>query len=215
MTPIWQSILTQIPLLAIAGYILQQLFEKSLNKQTVTLEAKLSLINEHTLRLKTEEREASLELNKKIRDWYGYLSTYNIPTNPINNVEDVNVLISNINSRKYECDIAYSNLGMFIREQYFIELINKLNDKVTQYYSMLLLEVYKCLKIEVDMLRTVSENLDEREEDYNFRKEVNKKIGESWTEFQKKAIPVRRDINQLFELWASYANKRFNEIKPI
>ena len=90
--------------------------------QNEFLKAQLSFKNQHRLNLKTEEREAIFEFNKRISAWLFSLIRFTFSNYNLENYKDLKIMSAEFLKRQYECDLAEAHLVLFMHDREFLEL---------------------------------------------------------------------------------------------
>lgn len=96
--------------------------KSDLLKQNEFLKAQLSFTNQHRLNLKTAEREAIFDFNKRISAWLFSLVRFTFTGFSLDNFKDIKALSLEFSKRQYECDLAEAHLVLFMHDQAFLEL---------------------------------------------------------------------------------------------
>lgn len=90
--------------------------------QNELLKAQLSFKNQHRLNLKTAEREAIFDFNKRISAWLYSLIRFTFSCYNIDNFKELKILSAEFSKRQYECDLAEAHLVLFMHDKEFLEL---------------------------------------------------------------------------------------------
>lgn len=96
--------------------------KSDLTHQNELLKAQLSFHNQHRLNIKTAEREAIFDFNKRISAWTYSIVRFTFSAYNIDNYKDLKFVSADFSKRLYECDLAEAHLTLFIHDQEFIEL---------------------------------------------------------------------------------------------
>lgn len=108
-----------------------------LTKSTEELKAQLSLFNQHRLNIKTAEREAIFDYNKKVSAWFYYLVRFSLSSYNIDNYKELKKENQEFSRRQYESDIAENHLVLFIHDKEFLEVKKNLTIGVLAYEGLL------------------------------------------------------------------------------
>jgi hypothetical protein len=100
--------------------------------QNELLKAQLSFKNQHRLNLKTAEREAIFDFNKRISAWLFSLIRFTFSGYNIDNYKELKLMSSEFSKRQYECDLAEAHLVLFMHDKEFLELKRDLTINVIQ-----------------------------------------------------------------------------------
>ena len=90
--------------------------------QNEFLKAHLSFQNQHRLNVKSAEREALFDFNKRTSAWIYSLIRFTFSGYNIENYKEIKLMMSEFAKRQYECDLAEAHLELFLREKGFIDL---------------------------------------------------------------------------------------------
>jgi hypothetical protein len=124
-------------------------------KRTEELKAELSLSNQHRLNLKTAEREAIFDYNRKLSAWIYYLVRFRLSTYNFYNYKELKKEEQKLSKLKYECDLAENQLVLFMHDKEFLEIKRDLTVSIIKYEGILekaMQEVYHLhLKSELDI----------------------------------------------------------------
>ena len=106
-------------------------------KRTEELKAQLSLSNQHRLNIKSAEREAIFDYNKKLAAWLYYLVRFRLSSYNFENYKDLKKEEQEFSYRQYENDIAENHLVLFMHDQEFLELKKDLTVNIIKYEGIL------------------------------------------------------------------------------
>lgn len=90
--------------------------------QNEFLKAHLSFQNQHKLNVKSAEREALFDFNKRASAWIYSLIRFTFSGYNIENYKEIKLMRIEFSKRQYECDLAEAHLALFLREKGFFEL---------------------------------------------------------------------------------------------
>ncbi|MHA8060378.1 hypothetical protein PQG22_03755 [Aquirufa beregesia] len=90
--------------------------------QNELLKAQLSFKNQHRLNLKTAEREAIFDFNKRISAWLFSLIRFTFSVYNLDNYKELKIMSGEFSKRQYECDLAEAHLVLFMYDKKFLEL---------------------------------------------------------------------------------------------
>ena len=138
MSLFWRGILTQISLVAVAGFILQEVFKNLLDKQVSKLEAKLSLNTQQQLNWKVAEREAIIEYNKKISEQIYIITSFQLNEYNIDNYKEIKNIDITLRKINMEVDLSEEHLSLFLQDSLTLEAIRLLKVSIDEYEKMLL-----------------------------------------------------------------------------
>jgi hypothetical protein len=96
--------------------------KSDLLQQNELLKAHLSFKNQHRLNLKTAEREAIFDFNKRISAWIFSLIRFTFSGYNIDNYKELKLMSAEFSKRQYECDLAEAHLVLFMHDKEFLEL---------------------------------------------------------------------------------------------
>jgi hypothetical protein len=111
--------------------------KSDLLKRTEELKAQLSLTNQHRLNIKTAERDAVFDYNKKLSAWLYYLVRFSLSSYSLENYKELKQEEQEFSKRQYECDIAESHLTLFMNDKEFLETKGNLTISVLKYEGIL------------------------------------------------------------------------------
>lgn len=110
----------------------------NLTKETELLKAQLSFANQHKTNLKSAEREALIEFNKKSSTWHFYMTNFDLRGFTTENYKDLLLLRRELKTREYDYEIAVTHLFVFKHDSDFIDLHKELQESLLGYMGMLL-----------------------------------------------------------------------------
>lgn len=96
--------------------------KSDLLQQNELLKAQLSFKNQHRLNLKTAEREAIFDFNKRISAWLFSIMRFTFSGYNLDNYKDLKIMSGEFSKRQYECDLAEAHLVLFMHDKEFLEL---------------------------------------------------------------------------------------------
>jgi hypothetical protein len=96
--------------------------KSDLIQQNEFLKAQLSFKNQHALNLKTAEREAIFDYNKKISAWLYSLVRFSFTGYNLDNYKELKLSTSEFSKRQYECDLSEAHLVLFMHDNEFLEI---------------------------------------------------------------------------------------------
>jgi hypothetical protein len=106
-------------------------------KRTEELKAQLSLSNQHRLNIKSAEREAIFDYNKKLSAWLYYLVHFRLSSYNFENYKELKKEEQEFSHRQYENDIAENHLVLFMHDKKFLELKKDLTVNIIKYGGIL------------------------------------------------------------------------------
>lgn len=117
--------------------------KSDLSKQNEFLKAQLTLTNQHKLNIKSAEREAIFEFNKQKSVWIYSLirfSFYKYDQNNFREIDRDNQL--GYQERQYNCDIATAHLVLFMHDNEFLDLKEKLINEIVLLHKITINTIY-------------------------------------------------------------------------
>lgn len=111
--------------------------KSDLLKSNEELKAQLSLANQHRLNVKSAEREAVFDYNRKLSGLLYYLVRFKLSSYNLENYEELKKEEQEFSKRQYECDIAESNLTLFMHDSEFLEIKKDLSISIIKYEEIL------------------------------------------------------------------------------
>lgn len=111
--------------------------KKEFVDKTEELKANLSLVTQHRLNIKKEERDALITFNKNISAWIFYITRFSFSNYKLSNYEELNRVRVELARRQYECDISEANINMFSNDDTILEVIKEVNLSIIQYERVL------------------------------------------------------------------------------
>ncbi len=106
--------------------------KSDLLQQNELLKAQLSLANQHKLDIKSAEREAILDFNKQKSAWIYSLYRFSFYKYHLENYKEISLTVLDNQKRQYEYDLAVAHLVLFMHDNEFIELKDKLINEVIE-----------------------------------------------------------------------------------
>lgn len=101
--------------------IVEQIKNDLINK-TEQIKAELSILNQHKLNLKSAEREALIDLNKKVSAWFYSYANVDFTSYGRENYQLLDDLKRDLASKKLEADISAAHITLFMHDPEFIDL---------------------------------------------------------------------------------------------
>jgi hypothetical protein len=117
--------------------------KSDLMQQNELLKAQLSFKNQHRLNLKTAEREAIIEYNKRISAWVYSLIRFTLSGYNIDNFKELKQMSVEFSKRQYECDLAEAHLFLFMHDKVFLELKRDLTISVIELEGIVEQNIHK------------------------------------------------------------------------
>jgi len=117
--------------------------KSDISQQNEFLKAQLSLSNQHKLNIKSAEREAIFEFNKQKSVWIYSLirfSFYKYDQNNFREIDRDNQL--GYQERQYNCDIATAHIVLFIHDNEFLDLKEKLINEIILLHKIIIDTIY-------------------------------------------------------------------------
>lgn len=117
--------------------------KSDISQQNEFLRAQLSLSNQHKLNIKSAEREAIFEFNKQKSVWIYSLirfSFYKYDQNNFREIDRNNQL--EYHERQYNCDIAIAHLVLFMHDNEFLDLKEKLINEIILLHKIIIETIY-------------------------------------------------------------------------
>lgn len=96
--------------------------KSDLIQQNELLKAQLSFKNQHKLNLKTAEREAIFDFNKKNSAWLYSLLRFRFKGYDLENYKELKSIHLEFSKRQYESDLAEAHLTLFMHDKNFKEI---------------------------------------------------------------------------------------------
>lgn len=117
--------------------------KSDLSQQIELLKAQLSLTNQHKLDIKSAEREAIFDFNKRKSVWIYSLIRFSFYKYDLDNFREINRLTYlEYQQRQYEYDLASAHLILFMHDKEFMQLKEKLIVQVLELHSIVLNTTY-------------------------------------------------------------------------
>lgn len=117
--------------------------KSDISQQNEFLKAQLSLSNQHKLNIKSAEREAIFEFNKQKSVWIYSLirfSFYKYDQNNFREIDRDNQL--GYQERQYNCDIATAHIVLFMHDNEFLDLKEKLINEIILLHKIIIDTIY-------------------------------------------------------------------------
>lgn len=117
--------------------------KSDISQQNEFLKAQLSLSNQHKLNIKSAEREAIFEFNKQKSVWIYSLvrfSFYKYDQNTFREIDRANHL--GYQKRQYNCDLATAHLVLFMHDNEFLDLKEKLINEIILLHKIIIDTIY-------------------------------------------------------------------------
>lgn len=111
--------------------------KKEFTDKTEELKAQLSLINQHTLNLKKEQRDALIDFNRKSSELYYRMVRFSVENYDYNNYLELTNILEDIEKRKAEVYIAGNHLDLFLEDDEFKNIRNELKRELLDYQTFL------------------------------------------------------------------------------
>jgi len=108
-----------------------------LANKTEELKAQLSFSTQHKLNLKSAEREALFDYNKKVSAWLYSLVRFDMTRYNIDNYKELDKVAIEFSRRQYECDLAQAHLLLFLHDQDYRELNRDFTISIIKYEHLL------------------------------------------------------------------------------
>lgn len=117
--------------------------KNNLSRDTEILKAQLSITNQHKINLKSAEREALVDYNKKLSAWHFYMTNIDLYGYSYNNYKDLLLIRQELRKREYEFDMSEAHLLVFKHDIEFMNLKKDLKKALLGYMGMVLRFVNK------------------------------------------------------------------------
>lgn len=172
--------------------------KSELLQQNEFLKAELSLKNQHKLEIKSSEREAIFDYNKKKSVWIYSLIRFSFFKYELENFREVNTLTYlEYQERQYEYELATAHLSLFIHDKEFIDLKEKL-----------ITEVIVLHKIATETTYSLFKTFAEAEIQMNMEK-VNE------TNQSKIRYEMIEELLSIQKKWKENTEKQFKKVEPL
>ena len=106
--------------------------KSDLSNQNELLKAQLSYNNQHKLNIKSAEREALFDFNKRVSAWLYSLMRFAFSGYDFDNYKEIKLLSVEFSKRQYECDLADAHLVLFMHDKEFMELKRDLSISIIE-----------------------------------------------------------------------------------
>jgi len=117
--------------------------KSDLLQQNELIKAQLSLTNQHKLDLKSAEREAIFEFNRRVSGWIYALIRFTFSNYSQDNYKELKLTSIEFSKRQYECDLAEAHLALFIDTEEFYELKRDLIVSIIELEGIVSKAIYK------------------------------------------------------------------------
>jgi hypothetical protein len=187
--------------------------KSDLLKQNELLKAQLSFQNQHRLNLKTAEREALFDYNKRISAWIYSLIRFTFTPYNLDNYKDIKLMSAELSKRQYECDLAEAHLFLFMSEKEFIELRRDLTLSVLELEGILEKSMHKIYwtysKCEFDL--EIEKNDPKKQSE--IRGGLYKELTALTDVYRTDSIKQFEKVNRLHSKMQQLINKRLKQLE--
>jgi hypothetical protein len=145
-----------------------------LSQQNEFLKAQLSLKNQHKLNIKSAEREAIFDFNKQKSVWIYSLMRFSFFKYELENYKEVNTLTYlDYQKRQYEYDLAVAHLTLFMHDNEFMVLKEKLTNEVVKLHKIVTDTTYSLYySFAKTDIKLKGSDIEENQIRYNFNEEL-------------------------------------------
>lgn len=171
--------------------------KSNLLQQNEFLKAELSLTNQHKLDIKSAEREAMFEFNKRKSVWIYSLVRFSFFKYDLENFKEINRLTYlEYQERQYEFELAAAHLTLFMHDDQFTNLKENLINEVIELHKIVTGTTYSLYDVFIKAEMRLN-NKDNDSDESKIRYEMIEELLSIQKEFKEKTEKQFEKVNEL------------------